>query len=145
MIKIDQALVDTILSGNLALDVVHENGSYSQWTTVYTTKSGVYTPIADRPFLEIKNFPAGSSPLSLAHSNDVVGLYQVIVRYPVDTGAITAKNKTEAVLALFKVGSTITYSTQNIHIESNARDGGRVNEGFYEIVVRINYRAFVTR
>lgn len=145
-VKIDKAFIVATLYGNLALDVVHENGGYSVWGgSSYTNHDGVYTPDAQRAYLEIKTFPAGNSPYSLAHSNESVGLFQCIVRYPVDTGAIAVKEKAEAVMALFKVGKVLTYSGQTVNIVSNTRDGGRVEEGFYQIVVRANYRAFVQR
>lgn len=145
-IKIDQAFVSEILNGGLALDVVHENGGYSVWGgSAYTHHNGVYTPDAQTAFLEIKTFPAGKDAFSLAHSDESVGLFQCIVRYPVDTGAIAVKTKADQVLTLFPVGGVITYSTQSVNIVSNSRDGGRVEEGFYQIVVRANYRAFVQR
>jgi hypothetical protein len=146
MIKIDQAFVSTIMAGGLGLDIVHENGGYSVWgVSTYTSQSGVYTPNAQRAYLEIKTFPSGRTAFSLAHSDDDVGLFQCIVRYPIDTGAVTAKTKAEAVRSLFPVGGSISYQGQTVFIESNTRDGGRVETGFYQIVVRANYRAFVNR
>lgn len=144
-IKIDQALVKRILEGGLEVDVVHENGGYSQWGDYYTSYPGVYEPVADRAFLEIKNFPAGKHAYSLSHSDDAVGLFQIIVKYPVDASAFAIKIKAEQVLGLFKVGASIAYQGQKVYIDSNSRDGGRIEGGFYQIVVRANYRAFVNR
>lgn len=143
---IDQAFIETILNGGLAIDVVHENGLYSVWSgSAYSHLSGVYTPDANREHCEIRNFPAMRSPFSLAHSDEETGLFQIILKYPADIGAHTIKAKAEEVLALFTAGGTLTYSGQDTFIESKTRDGGRIEGGFYQIVVRINYRAFVSR
>jgi hypothetical protein len=143
---IDQAFIDTILSGGLAIDVVHENGLYSTWSgTAYTHTAGVYTPDANREHCEIRNFPADRVPYSLNHSDVEVGFFQIILKYPSDIGAHTIKAKAEDVLALFKHGTPITYGSQSVNIDSKRRDGGRIEGGFYQIVVRISYRAFVSR
>jgi len=145
-LKIDQSFVATILAGGLAIDVVHENGLYSTWNgTAYVHSSGVYTPSASREFMEIRSFPAGSKAYSLADSDEYVGLFQSIIKYPADVGAVTIKTKAELLLALFKVGNKITYSAQDVEILSKARDGGRIEGGFYQVVCRINYKAIVTR
>lgn len=146
MITIDQALISAVLSGGLAIDVVHENGLYSVWNgSAYVSSQGVYTPTTNREFMEIRNFPASSIPLSLKHSDESVGIFQAILKYPADVGAITIKTKAEAFLALFTLGAAITYSGQNVYPEAKNRDGGRIEGGFYQIVCRVNYRAFVAR
>jgi len=145
-IKIDQAFTALMLGGSLSIDIVHDNGAYSTWDGVsYTSKRGVYNPQARREFMEMTTFPANKAAFSLADTDDAVGLYQCILKYPADVGAIIAKQKAEQVLNLLKIGSKLTYSGQEINIISNSRDGGRVDGGFYEIVIRANYRAFVTR
>lgn len=146
-IKIDQALESTMLTGSLEIDIVHEGGSFSVWDgSAYTTqKKGVYSPSTQREYLEIKTFPAGTDSHDLNTTDDSVGLYQCIVRYPTDQGAIAAKTKAELILALFKAGTNITYSGQVVNIVSNDRDGGREEGGFYQIVTRANYRAFVPK
>lgn len=145
-IKIDQAFVSTVLEGGLALDIVHENGLYSTWgTDYYAHHTGVYTPSAQRGFVEIRNFPADVSAQSLADSDSHVGIFQGIIKYPDDTGAIAVKEKAELFLSLFQIGGSIEYSSQKVYIQSKSRDGGRVESGFYQVVCRINYQAFVAR
>ena len=144
-IKIDQAFIKRILEGGLEIDIVHEDGNYSQWGSYYTHITGVYTPTASRPYLEIKNFPSITSAFSVADTDEHLGLFQVIIRYPVDAAGIAIKRKAEQVLSLLKVGATLLYEDQKIFIDSNSRDGGRVEGGFYQIVARANYRAYVNR
>jgi hypothetical protein len=146
MSAIDQAFISTILDGGLGIDIVHENGLYSTWSgTAYAHTAGVYTPDANREHCEIRNFPADRVPYSLNHSDAEVGFFQIILKYPADIGAYTIKSKAEDVLALFVPGTPIEYNGQTINIESKRRDGGRIEGGFYQIVVRISYRAFVPR
>ena len=145
-IAIDQAFIDTILSGGLSIDVVHENGGYSVWGGVtYSSVLGVYTPTAGREFCEIRTFPANTQSFTLNDTDENVGLFQVILKFPNDAGAFTAKTKAESVLALFKAGTSISYGGQVVHIVSSNRDGGRNDGGYYQIVIRANYQAFVAK
>ena len=144
-LKIDQSFVQAILDGGLAIDVVHENGAYSVWGgSSYTHHSGVYTPDANREHIEIRSFPAGTVDIT-SDSDENVGLFQAIIKYPVDVGAITIKTKAEALLGLFPIGAAITYDSQKTYPVSKNRDGGRIEAGFYQVVARVNYRAFVSR
>ena len=145
-IKIDQAFVSAILSAGLAIDIVHENGIYSDWNGAsYDYVQSVYTPDAQVPYAEIKVFPAGKQPFSLKHSDEAVGLFQAIIRYPVDEGAFLIKEKAELIISALPIGGILSYEGQNVNIVSNSRDSGSTVSGFYEIIVRANYRAFVTR
>lgn len=145
-LQIDQAFIQAILNGGLGLDIVHENGLYSTWNgSVYVHSTGVYTPTAGRGFIEIRSFPAGTRALSLADSDENVGLFQCIVKYPSDVAAFTIKQKAESLLDLFKIGSAISYNIQKVFIVSKYRDGGRNEGSFYQIVCRVNYQAFVAR
>ena len=144
-LKIDQSLDSTVLGGGLAIDLIFENGIYAEWDTSYTNVTGVYTPATDREHIELKSFPASSAAFSLKHSDEHVGLYQAIIKYPADIGSITIKQKAEAFLALFEIGTALIYSGQKVYPTSKNRDGGRIEGGFYQIVCTVNYRAFVAR
>jgi len=145
-LAIDQAFISTMLAGGLGIDLVHDNGGYSVWDGVsYTNKGGVYEPQARREYAELKVFPASNAAYSLADTNEAVGVFQVLLKYPADVGAVVAKQKAEAILALLRVGTLLSYGGQAVEITSNNRDGGRVDGGFYQIAIRANYRAFVAR
>lgn len=145
-LKIDQALDSAALGGGLAIDLVFENGAYSVWGgSDYTEHKGVYTPKTDREHIELKNFPASSAAFSLKHSDEYVGFYQAIIKYPSDIGGIIIKQKAEAFLDLFTLNTPLTYDGQKVFITAKNRDGGRQEGGFYQIVCTINYRAFVAR
>lgn len=144
-IKIDQAFTNTLLTAGLLLDIVHEGGNYSIWNGVsYDHKVGVYTPTANRAFLEAIHFPAGKAEFSSKDSDEATGMFQVIVKYAADNGAFLAKSKAEEVLSAMKIGN-IEYSGQKVFLTSNSKSGGRTDGGFYQITVRVFYRAFVAR
>jgi len=145
-LKIDQSFTNAMLTGSLALDLVHENGAYSTWDgSSYTSVPGVYSPTPGREFAELRTFPAGKSAFTLSDTDEDVGLFQAILKYPADAGAFAVKTKAEAILALFPMGGTVTYGGQTTNIVSTRRDGGRTDGGFYQVVIRINYRAFIAR
>ena len=146
MIAIEQALNTELLGGGLDLDIVFDNGIYSVWDCLgYEHQTGAYVPSTERGYIESKVFPASILPFSLNHSDTHSGVYQVIVKYPADMGSIVVKSKVDEVLALFGIGSTLTYDSQSVTIDTKSVDGGRVEGGFYQVVVRFEYQAFVTR
>ena len=145
-LKIDQALNSTTLNGGLAIDLIYENGAYVVWDgAAYVEKKGAYPTETDREHLELRNFPASSIPLSLKHSDEYVGMFQAIIKYPADVGAIIIKQKAELFLDLFTLGTAVIYDGQKVYPTSKNRDGGRIEGGFYQIVCRVDYRAFVAR
>ena len=144
-ILIDQAFVSKLLNSFLEIDLVHENGMHTDWNgSEYTSKIGVYSPDPREGYAEIKHFPAGKKPFSTT-SDEAVGLFQVILKYPTDIGTFAIKDKAEEILSVLKIGSTLSFGNQNVEIVSNARDGGRIDGSYYQIVVRANYRAFTPR
>jgi len=147
-LAIDQAFTDTILNGGLNIDLVHENGLYSTWGGASYTEGleGPYTPGSGTTgFAELTHFPASIDPLTLNDTDEATGLYQIIVKYPADSGSIAAKTKADEVLALFPIGTAITYGVQKVYPTSKSLSSGRDDGGFYQITVRVNYRAFLTR
>jgi len=145
-LAIDQALTSAILGGGLGIDLVHENGVWSQWSgTAYTSETGAYTPTNGRAYAELSVFPASKVAYSLAGHDEDVGLFQVILHYPPDVGSVVCKTASETVRGILSVGAMLTYSGQQVEIVGNTRDSGIVDGGFYKIVVRANYRAFTAR
>ena len=145
-ITIDQAFIQAVMNGGLALDIVLENGVFSTWNgSAYVNSVGAYTPVAGRGFIEIRSFPAGTRAFSLSDSDEHVGLFQAIIKYPADTSAFLVKTKAENFLSLFKIGAAITYNVHKVFIVSKYRDGGRSEGSFYQIVCRVNYQAYTDR
>lgn len=130
-IKIDQAFVQSFIDGAFGLPVDYENMPY--------------TPVSGTAFAELRNIPNPIDSLTLADMNETSGLFRVILRYPVDSGAITAKAKAEEIMAHYPIGSSVAYSGQSATIRSVDRQAGVVEDAWYTLVVSIRYISFITR
>lgn len=145
-VKIDQALLSSAIAGGFALDLVLSDEEYAVWNGAsYDFKTGVYTPTQSRPYVAVDIFPAGKSSFSLAHTDEEVGLIQFLVNHPIRNGSIVAKAKVGAMEAVFKIGSNHSYDGQVVEIDRNSRSAGTYENGFYQIMFRAYYRAFVSR
>ena len=130
-IKVDQALIQSFISAAFGLPVAHENIDY--------------TPTVGTAYAEITVFDSGTEALDLSHTNERIGLFQCVLRYPINTGAVAAKTKAEAIFNRFEIGSKHTYSGQDVWITAHDRQPGYPENGWYKIVMRMRYRAFITR
>jgi len=145
-VAIDQALINALRSAALGVDIVLENGVYCTWNGAsYDDVVGAYTVDPGTPYMEATVIPASVGAVTLAHTDEHLGVFQIVVNYPADSGSYDAKQTAEAVLALFAVGVPVAYSGQNVYPVAKGRTGGRMEGGFYQIVVRVNYRAFTNR
>ena len=130
-LKIDQAFVQSFIDGDFGLPVDYENMPY--------------TPVSGTAFAELINIPNPIDSLTLADMNETCGLFRIILRYPVDSGAITAKAKAEEIMAHYPIGSSVAYSGQSATIRSVDRQAGVVEDAWYTLVVSIRYISFITR
>jgi len=130
-IKVDQALISGFIAGAFGLPIAHENLPY--------------TPVAGTAYAEIIVFDAGTAALSLNDSDEQIGIFQVILRYPLDAGAVPIKTTAEALFTYFKIASRHTYSGQSVEILGHDRGAGRAVDGWFQIVCRMRFRAFVDR
>jgi len=130
-LKIDQAFVQSFIDGDFGLPIDYENMPY--------------TPVSGTAFAELIHIPNPIDSLTLADMNETSGLFRVILRYPVDSGAITAKAKAEEIMAHYPIGSSVAYSGQSATIRSVDRQAGVVEDAWYTLVVSIRYISFITR
>jgi hypothetical protein len=130
-IKIDQALITQFIGGGFLLPVAHENLPY--------------TPVAGTAYAELLVLNNDTTPYSLKDSNATDGVFRIILRYPVDGGAVAIKTKADEIFAAFKVGQRLTYSGQTLTITSQQRQPGVAEDGWYKLVLTISYQAFITR
>lgn len=85
------------------------------------------------------NLPTTTSALTLSDSDEMPGLFQIDLNYPLNTGAGAAQAKADAIRAHFKRGLRI----QNVQLGTvSALPVGPV-DGWYRVAVSIAYRAFV--
>lgn len=130
-IKIDQAFIQSFIDGAYGLETAYQNQPY--------------TPTAGTPYAELLNIPNDITALDLKDTNETDGLFRIILRYPVDSGAFAAKNEAETIMANYPIGSSVSYSGQSARITAVNRQQGVVEESWYVTLITISYRAFIPR
>ena len=130
-LSIDDAFVQAFIDEDFGLPIAHENMAYE--------------PTAQTAYAEIFVIPGPRRPLSIVETDETSGIFRVILRYPVDSGSITAKTKAEAIIAAFPVNSTVTSGSQTARVTSIDRSRGYPEDGWYKLTVTILYQAFITR
>ena len=130
-LKIDLAFLQKFIDDAYGLPIAHENLNYS--------------PVSGTAYAELHTLPNDITPLSLKHSDQTDGVFRVILRYPVNTGAINIKTMADNILSGFKIGTVVTYDGQKATVIRTGRQQG-INENQWHImIVDIFYRAFITR
>jgi|TARA_R110002126_G_scaffold69418_1_gene175294 hypothetical protein len=130
-IKIDQAFIQSFIDGAYGLETAYQNQPY--------------TPTAGTPYAQLLNIPNDITALDLKSTNETDGLFRIILRYPVDSGAFAAKNQAETIMADYSIGSSVSYSGQSARITAVNRQQGVVEESWYVTLITISYRAFIPR
>lgn len=128
---IDQALIKAAIDAELGIDLAHENLSYKP-------KTGV-------PFAELKIIQNDVTGYSLANDNQTDGIFQFLLHYPANSGAVAAKAKADQFLAVFGIGQRITRDGVTVTIQRHNRMEPTIDSGWYKLPVRIFFRSFLTR
>jgi len=131
LIAVDQALVSSFIAGSFGLPIAHENLEY--------------TPTTGTAYAEITVFDSSKVPELINNWDRQVGIFQVVLRYPTNGGAIAAKTKAAEILDHFKLYSIHEYSDQKVRITEHKRGPGYPEAGWYKIVLRMSFLAFTPR
>ena len=130
-IKIDQALVKSFDDGGFGLTTAYENDGFTP------TKGTAFAAL--RVFMnEIKGF-------TLSDLDSVTGVFQIALNYPAGNGAIAAKTMENTIFAAYPVGKTLTYSGQSLEITGKHRWQARPENGWFRLLLRLNFVAYVPR
>ncbi len=130
-LKLDQALVKSFIDGAFGLPIAHENTGYA--------------PTAGTAFAELRVFMNSERAYTLASKNDITGLFQVALNYPDDGGAIEAKTMAESIIDAYPIGLNLTYSGQSLEITERQRASAAPVNGWYRLVLRFNFVAYLPR
>jgi hypothetical protein len=130
-VRIDQAFVSAFIAGNFNLPIAHENLPYE--------------PIAGTAYAAINVLQNDTTPRSLNSSDQTDGVFRVILHYPVNGGAMAAKNKAADIFATFKIAAQFCYGGACATVVAHQRQPGVAEDGWHKIVADIRYRAFITR
>lgn len=131
MIYIDQALISRFIDGNFGLPIAHENMAYA--------------PAAGTAYAELLVLQNDVTALTLKHSNATDGVFRVILRYPLEVGAVIAKQKADQIFDFYKLGQRLEYASDSLTITSNSRQVGVAEDGWYKLVLSMSYKAFFGR
>lgn len=130
-INIDKGLISAWIYGEFDIDVAHENMPYK--------------PTGQTPYAEVIVLQNDITPATLNDSNDTDGVFRVILRYPVNTGAIAPKVKADQIFSVFRIGTRIVYDGVMLTIMANQRGPGLAENGWYKLVLDMPYRANIKR
>jgi len=132
-LKIYQAFVQTL-----------RNGAYLSGVSI-AYENQAFTPKAGKPYAELRYFPNETAPLGLKHTDETTGVFSIVLKYPVDVGAIVVKSKAQDIANAFKAGSVINYDGQRVDVVNSSSGSGRTENGWYIQTVDIRFRAFSAR
>jgi len=83
--------------------------------------------------------PATSAQLSIRDSDEMAGVFQIDLNYPVNTGAGAAQAKADAIRAHFKRGTVLS----GVEVGTVSCINLGPVDGWFRVAVSINYRSFV--
>lgn len=83
--------------------------------------------------------PAATAALSIRDSDEMAGVFQIDLNYPLNGGAGAVQAKADAIRAHFKRGTVLT----GVEVGSVSIANLGPVDGWYRVAVSIAYRAFV--
>ena len=132
-LKIDQAFLTAWLTTNseFGLPTAYENQDFSA--------------DPELAYAEVFLIQNALDMLTINDMDETSGIFRAILRYPVNAGAIAAKTKAQEIIDAFSIGTNVPYSGQSVIITKTSREKGFNENGWYKIVVSVQYIAFITR
>jgi len=144
-INIDKAFTAAIM-GVGGIDIIHDGGAYSIWNgSSYDSQKGTYSQEARTPSVEIKTFQTIRKAYSLNDTDAINGYFQIITRYPSQTGQYAAKNKAIEFMTALPSGGSLVYSGVTVNITSSEVISSGSVDGFYQVVSTAKFTAYVNR
>lgn len=105
-----------------------------------------FTPVAGTPYQRANLLPATPENPTLGDSHYLeIGLFQVTLCYPANTGSNTANSRAEAVRAFFPRGLSLTHSgvTLTVTRTPSVSPAFKDDDGRYCLAVSIQYHAHI--
>jgi hypothetical protein len=127
--NIRNALENALATIAPAIDIVHENEKYE--------------PIAGRPYAEAFLLVAmPSNPTMGDGFYQELGILQVNLQYPTETGTADAAARAELIRSLLKRGSTFSYAGVTVQIDRTPEiSGGAVEADRWKLIVRARWHS----
>lgn len=124
-----QAFVDDFRTQAFGLPVAHENDDF--------------TPTPGTAWVRLRFFENEVTPVGHTSIDDETGLFQFTLHYPLDEGAIPARTMADTILSAYPPRRLFSYSGQQVEVTGALIFDASPVDGWYQIVGRVNYRAFV--
>lgn len=104
-------------------------------------------PVSGAPWACVWFVPSSPTVATLgAGGADLLqGYLQIDLYYPLNAGRKPANDKADALRLLFTAGARFAYSGQEVVVANCGRSQGRVESGFWKVVVKVEFYAHITR
>jgi hypothetical protein len=104
-----------------------------------------FTPVAGQIYVSESLLQGRTIPIGIAtgSSDELGGIYQVLVYAPVDAGKGAGRDVADTVAAAFQRGDRFTYSSVTVTIQSVSQSAAFISGDRFVIPVSIAYRAFI--
>lgn len=129
MLEIEQGLVSDFIAQAFGLPIAHENADY--------------TPTPGTAWVALRVFQNPIDPTGLADLSETTGLFQFTLHYPAGEGAIPAKAMAATIFDAYPLRRRITYSGQTIQVVRYELFDASPQGGWFQVVGRIYYRAYL--
>ena len=131
--KINSALIKSVVDGAFGLDIAYENQEH--------------TPATGTPYMEVYIIRNQPQPTSLGRAGlDLhTGFMQINLNYPANKGSGTALAKADEIRAIYVAGYKYEFEGQQVTVFSCGASQGRNNNGWYTLILTIEWQARTQR
>jgi hypothetical protein len=104
-----------------------------------------FTPVAGQIYVSESLLQGTTIPIGIAtgSSDELGGIYQVLVYAPMDAGKGAGRAVADTVTAAFQRGTRLTYQSVTVTIQSVSQSAAFISGDRFVIPVSIAYRAFL--
>ena len=104
-----------------------------------------FDPTSGTAYVALKFVP--NEPAIYTNTLDLVtGIYNIELFYPSNTGDVQACTDFETLRTRYRVGTQLSYNSQVVEVMSCSRtEGSIVNTAWFRVLVRVNFRAQISR
>lgn len=104
-----------------------------------------YEPVIGTLYLQPSELPGTSTTATFDYTEQQVGVYQIDVRAPIDTGAAAALAQAEAIADHFAAQRKLTRNGTDVRIRSISRNQGLRDGAWFVVSVSIVYDGYINR
>lgn len=130
---INAALVRAWQAGGIAFPTAYEGKSFN--------------PPDDAPWAALYMLPAGAAPAAIGLHAPIerVGILQIDLNYPLDTGAPVILKDADTVSSRFMPGTSYDFDGTKVNIERCSRSSIRQSEGWLTVSLSVRWRSWQHR